>query len=358
MDLNLSSISAQLAQANKTNNLQTYSTQNTTATTQAETVDFGSILETTQSTSLDSIFKKASEIYNVPENLIKAVAKAESNFKPEAVSSSGAQGVMQLMPATAEYLGVTDSFDAEQNIMGGTKYLKELLDKYEGDTKLALAAYNAGMGNVAKYGGIPPFTETQNYVVKVMNYAQETIDVPDTYVSTTASSSANTITNTAPKNVMETFTLNETITINLDNNLSEYAMCDVLDENYYQTVTDSISEFDTYTDEDYLYFVEMLSLQLGLGMFDSDSSSNSDLFSNITSNTSSTITSLLSSGMFDSGMTQELLQYTTETGNENILSSGMFGSDFLGSDLLSGNGYSSADLLGSDYYSSIIKQMY
>lgn len=354
MDLNLSSISAQLAQANGMNNIQTYNTQNTTSTTQAETVDFESVLETTQSTSLDSIFKKASEIYNVPENLIKAVAKAESNFKPEAVSSSGAQGVMQLMPATAEYLGVTDSFDAEQNIMGGTKYLKELLDKYEGDTKLALAAYNAGMGNVAKYGGIPPFTETQNYVVKVMNYAQETIDVPDTYVSTNISNS----TTTAPKNVMETFTLNETITINLDNNLSEYAMCDVLDENYYQTVTESISDFDTYTDEDYLYFVEMLSLQLGLGMFDSDSSSSSDLFDNITSNTSSTITSLLSSGMFDSGMTQELLQYTTETGNENILSSGMFGSDFLGSDLLSGSGYSSADLLGSDYYSSIIKQMY
>ena len=79
-------------------------------------------------------------------------------------------GVMQLMPATAESLGVTNAFDAYQNIMGGAKYISSLLTKYNGDVSLALAAYNAGSGNVAKYGGIPPFTETQNYVSKVIGY--------------------------------------------------------------------------------------------------------------------------------------------------------------------------------------------
>lgn len=129
-----------------------------------------------ESKSLDDIFKRAAQKYNVPENLLKAIGKAESNFNPKAVSRAGAQGVMQLMPATAKELGVTDPFDAEQNIMGGAKYISGLLKKYNGDTKLALAAYNAGSGNVAKYGGIPPFKETQNYVVKVMKYAGQQLD--------------------------------------------------------------------------------------------------------------------------------------------------------------------------------------
>ena len=119
---------------------------------------------------LDAIFQRASQTYNLPLNLLKAVAKAESNFNPTVVSRSGAQGIMQLMPGTARGLGVTDAFDPEQNIMGGAKYLRQMLDRFGGDTKLALAAYNAGPGNVIKYGGIPPFTETQNYVVKVMRY--------------------------------------------------------------------------------------------------------------------------------------------------------------------------------------------
>lgn len=133
--------------------------------------DFASYMG--KSTSLDDIFERASIKYNVPVNLLKAIGKAESDFKPNAVSKSGAQGVMQLMPKTAESLGVTDSFDPEQNIMGGSKYISDLLKRYDGDTKLALAAYNAGMGNVKKYGGIPPFKETQNYVVKVMKYMDE-----------------------------------------------------------------------------------------------------------------------------------------------------------------------------------------
>lgn len=139
--------------------------------------------------SLDDIFEEASIKYNVPLNLLKAIGKAESDFNPNAVSRSGAQGVMQLMPGTAADLGVTDSFDPEQNIMGGSKYISDLLKRYDGDTKLALAAYNAGMGNVKKYGGIPPFKETQNYVVKVMKYMDE--DFTAGTVKTTGRQSAN-----------------------------------------------------------------------------------------------------------------------------------------------------------------------
>lgn len=125
--------------------------------------------------TLDELFEAAAQKYQVPVNLLKAVGKAESNFNPDTISHAGAQGVMQLMPQTAKSLGVVDAFDPEQNIMGGAKYLSQMLDRYDGDVKLALAAYNAGSGNVAKYGGVPPFKETQNYVKKVMEYAEQSI---------------------------------------------------------------------------------------------------------------------------------------------------------------------------------------
>lgn len=141
-----------------------------------------------QTTStLESIFQKASKTYGVDVNLLKAVAKAESNFNPQAVSSCGAQGVMQLMPATSKELGVTDPFDAEQNIMGGAKCLKQKLDEF-GDIDLALAAYNAGSGAVKKFGGIPPYKETQNYVKKVKSYYNESYDLSSVKVSTSAQS--------------------------------------------------------------------------------------------------------------------------------------------------------------------------
>ncbi len=129
--------------------------------------------ESTEGMNLEEIFQKASDTYGVPVYLLKAVAKAESNFNTNDVSRSGAMGIMQLMPETAEELGVENAFDPEENIMGGARYLSEKLVQYTGDVELALAAYNAGSGNVEKYGGIPPFEETQNYVKKVTAYMED-----------------------------------------------------------------------------------------------------------------------------------------------------------------------------------------
>lgn len=116
----------------------------------------------------DSIISKAAEAYQVDPKLIRSIIQHESNGNPLSTSGAGAQGLMQLMPATARSLGVTDAYDPEQNILGGTKYIKQLLDQFDGNETLAVAAYNAGPGNVMKYNGVPPFDETRNYVQKVL----------------------------------------------------------------------------------------------------------------------------------------------------------------------------------------------
>ena len=119
------------------------------------------------SADLDAIFERAGRIYNISPNFLKAVAKVESNFQPNAVSRAGAMGIMQLMPGTAAGLGVTNAFDPEQNIMGGAKYLRQMLDRFDGDVRAALSAYNAGPGRVSRNGG-EALSFTEGYVNKVL----------------------------------------------------------------------------------------------------------------------------------------------------------------------------------------------
>lgn len=116
---------------------------------------------------LSAAIHDAARTHGVDPRLVAAVARRESAFNARAVSNKGAGGVMQLMPATASYLGVQDVFDARQNIFGGTRYLRTLLDTFHGDLDLTLAAYNAGPGAVQKHKGVPPYRETRAYVAAV-----------------------------------------------------------------------------------------------------------------------------------------------------------------------------------------------
>lgn len=127
-----------------------------------------SVLTATRRDAYDDLISSAARRWDVDFALVKAVVHAESAFDKDAVSRVGARGLMQLMPQTAAMLSVHDIHDPQQNINAGARYLRMMLDKFRGDTRNALAAYNAGPANVQKYGGIPPFTETKNYVSKVM----------------------------------------------------------------------------------------------------------------------------------------------------------------------------------------------
>ncbi len=126
----------------------------------------------TEPRTYDALIRKTARRYGVPPALVKAVVKTESNFQRHAVSRAGAQGLMQLMPSTASDLGVQDPFSPDENIHGGTRYLRAMIDRFEGDWKHALAAYNAGPGAVDQYGGIPPYRETREYVERVLHYYQ------------------------------------------------------------------------------------------------------------------------------------------------------------------------------------------
>ena len=116
-----------------------------------------------------TVVKEACSIYNLEEPLVRAVMEVESDYNRYAVSSAGARGLMQLMPETMVFLGVANPWDPKQNVMGGAKYLQGLLKRFSGDLPLALAAYNAGPNAVIKYGKIPPYPQTERYVVKVMD---------------------------------------------------------------------------------------------------------------------------------------------------------------------------------------------
>ena len=132
----------------------------------------------TDFTKYDSLITEASRKYGVDYALVKAVIKAESNFNHKAVSKKGAKGLMQLMPRTASILGVNDCFHPEDNIIGGIRHLGYLIDLFNGNIPLALAAYNAGEGAVAKHRGIPPYPETRNYIRRVLdNYDHYRLEV-------------------------------------------------------------------------------------------------------------------------------------------------------------------------------------
>lgn len=118
---------------------------------------------------IKTLASEIAEKYGVDPALFSALIQQESGFNPKAVSPAGAQGLTQLMPKTGRSLGVTDPFDPKQNLEGGAKYLAQMLKEFNGDRKLALAAYNAGPGAVKRYGGIPPFSETQNYVKRILD---------------------------------------------------------------------------------------------------------------------------------------------------------------------------------------------
>jgi hypothetical protein len=139
--------------------------------------------------------------YGVPERLVTAVIRAESGFNPRAVSRKGARGLMQLMPATASGLGVRNSFDPYQNIDGGVRHLRGLLDRFPGNLSLAIAAYNAGEKAVLAYRGIPPYPETQDYVVKVLSYygASDAGSSPQVVYRTVSSDGTITYTNIPPR---------------------------------------------------------------------------------------------------------------------------------------------------------------
>ena len=203
------------------------------------------LVQEEKTVDLDSIFREASEKYDVPIDLLKAVAKAESNFNPDATSHCGAMGIMQLMPSTAESLGVKDAYDPYENIMGGAKLLSQLDKLYDGNTKLMLAGYNAGPGNVEKYDGIPPFEETQNYVATVMRYLNEGVD-----------------TNGKTVNVSATNTVE-----NAENTLNQEAL---------NSLQDKLDEYFSYTEYQMLmtYFDTMMNIISSIGETDSSSSSN------------------------------------------------------------------------------------
>ena len=130
-------------------------------------------------TRFDEYINQASALYQIPTPLVRAVIKVESDYDPRAVSSAGARGLMQLMPETAERLGVRDINDPRENIYGGVRYLRVLANMFNGDLDYTIAAYNAGENAVITHGGIPPFSQTRDYVVKVTKFYRRYRTIPD-----------------------------------------------------------------------------------------------------------------------------------------------------------------------------------
>jgi soluble lytic murein transglycosylase-like protein len=132
--------------------------------------------------------REAATLYQIPEELVRAVIKVESDYDPRAISRVGAQGLMQLMPETAQRMQVRDAMDPRENILGGVRYLRVLANMFNGNLQLTLAGYNAGENAVLKHGGIPPFDETEDYVVKVLAYYRRYRETRDVVAASTGAS--------------------------------------------------------------------------------------------------------------------------------------------------------------------------
>lgn len=223
-----------------------YSAQNSQLTTPSVSStpknSFASVFQNANQSpsNLDAIFAKASKVHNVPEDLLKAIGYHESRYQPEVVSSAGAMGVMQLMPATAKTMGVSNPFDAEQNIMGGAKLLGQLIEKYDGDLKLTLASYGAGSGAVAKYNGVPPYAETQNFVKDIMS-ALGRSDVGNT--------------NSQTQNPSD---FRFDIVSGIVGSGSVASLPETTGSSTYDTIREQINNFKEYTMTDYQVFLQFL----------------------------------------------------------------------------------------------------
>ncbi len=272
-------------------------TPNRTQSISETTTNFDGMLRTetdklnqaSVTTNLDSIFKEAADKYGVSERLLKAIAYTESGFQANATSSSGAMGIMQLMPSTASAYGVSDPYDAYQNIMGGAAVLKDLLNMFQGNQSLAIAGYNAGCGNVKKYGGVPPFTETQNYVAKVTSLMQTGVSVPANTV--TVNPSANTASNTANDTTASAETAKKNAEI-----IAE--------------IKEIISAISTLTSNQNTY--SNTSIQSGLSALNGTSSSNfsaSSLLSSYGNPISTILSSLQNVDATDTNSLQKVLSY-------------------------------------------------
>ena len=206
---------------NSTANVNSPANANTTsqiATPAAPSVSFSEILDkaakagsqtVTNVTTYGDIFKEAANKYGVDVNLLLAMGKQESNFNTNCTSGAGAKGIMQLMPTTAANLGVSDPYDAYQNIMGGAKLISELMSKYGGNTSMALAAYHAGSGAVDRAGGIP--SKSQGYVNKVLGYMSSGVSTPTTVYSSSTTTAAGPDVDNIRKleNVLQEFSRND-----------------------------------------------------------------------------------------------------------------------------------------------------
>lgn len=284
-------------------------TPNRTQSVSETTTNFDGMLRTetdklnqaSVTTNLDSIFKEAADKYGVSERLLKAIAYTESGFQANVTSSAGAMGIMQLMPSTASAYGVSDPYDAYQNIMGGAAVLKDLLNMFQGNQSLAIAGYNAGCGNVKKYGGVPPFTETQNYVAKVTSLMQTGVSVPANTV--TVNPSANTASNTGTTTSGNSNTANEATAS------SETAKknAEILAE-----IKEIISAISTLTTNQSTY--SNTYLQSGLSAFNgtsaSDFSAGSSLLSSYGNPISTILSSLQNADTTDTESLQKVLSYS------------------------------------------------